>query len=106
MSQSAKSDTLFFLIHFKKEALRATRCNRMSLERRVSGAGREEYPRKEVTNACVGVRRGMSGGAEGGDTRLDGRGERKRKAPVANLLREYDVIYGGHYTEGQTNGGY
>lgn len=28
------------------------------------------------------------------------------KAPVANLLREYDVIYGGYYTEGQINGGY
>lgn len=96
---------LFFLLILKK-ALRATRCNRVSLERRESGAGGEEYPRKEVKNACAGVRRGVSGGAEGGDTRLDGRGERKRKAPVANLLREYDVIYGGHYTEGQTNGGY
>lgn len=43
------------------------------------------------------------GGAEGGVTRLT---ERERWGPVANLLREYDLIYGGHYSEGQTNGGY
>lgn len=38
----------------------------------------------------------------------DAQGEMRggEKAPVANLLREYDVIYGGYYTEGQINGGY
>lgn len=41
------------------------------------------------------------GGAQGYMRRRVG-----AKAPVANPLREYDVIYGGHYTEGQTNGGY
>lgn len=50
-----------------------------------------------------GARQESVGEQEGGGTRLT---ERERWGPVANLLREYDLIYGGHYSEGQTNGGY
>lgn len=45
---------------------------------------------------------GSRGGEDGGH-----KANREGKmGPVANLLREYDLIYGGHYSEGQTNGGY
>lgn len=55
---------------------------------------------------------GECGGAGEGDGwggwRMGGhKANREGKmGPVANLLREYDLIYGGHYSEGQTNGGY
>lgn len=41
-------------------------------------------------------------GSRGGNHKAN----REEMGPVANLLREYDLIYGGHYSEGQTNGGY
>lgn len=65
------------------------------------GAGTME--RKDIGEFLWGGEAGERGGAEGGVTRLT---ERERWGPVANLLREYDLIYGGHYSEGQTNGGY
>lgn len=75
------------------------------IEKQAGGVGKGK--KKSTTeSACEEVRWGCGRSFWGGLAQGCMRRRVGAKAPVANLLREYDVIYGGHYTEGQTNGGY
>lgn len=73
-------------------------CEQRQREKCEEQEAKEEKKKKKNRRVKIHVRRW------GRDPQGEMRGG--EKAPVANLLREYDVIYGGYYTEGQINGGY